>query len=377
MLRVVTPKEGHIEYLLGKRWYYLVPFDIPSWYPEVTDSTGVYRIYDPALGWTLGKLGQDPPLYYSNRQGYRCSKTQFLAAQQSRETSEIDSVDVIAIGDSFTHGDEVLFEEAWPYQLQLTTGWTVLNLGVGGYGIDQATLHYEQTVVKSKVVLLGLVAGDMERSRRLIYNFTRGGLKTKPLFSFNGKQTRIINQPAIFGGDLRREFMKGEESSFFGQDLTYTSPLYLKREIFDGSYLYRVLKSFVVWRQERKTPIYRTDDERLAYCLKIIGHLRDSAEERGARLVVVLLGNNNTFADRWQRDIENPWELMETKLTERSIPYVNTADKLYPYFANNPDTVINSFGVHYTPFANEKVASILQHTEILRHIMTRSSNNAE
>lgn len=44
---------------------------------------------------------------------------------------------ILAVGDSFTFGDEVDALEAWPAQLQALLGRRVLNGGVTGYGLDQ------------------------------------------------------------------------------------------------------------------------------------------------------------------------------------------------------------------------------------------------
>ncbi|MBV8191138.1 MAG: hypothetical protein JO339_28125 [Alphaproteobacteria bacterium] len=54
---------------------------------------------------------------------------------------------ILAVGDSFTYGDEVLDEEAWPAQLQRLTGRRVLNGGVTGYGFDQIVLRAEQLAI--------------------------------------------------------------------------------------------------------------------------------------------------------------------------------------------------------------------------------------
>ena len=43
----------------------------------------------------------------------------------------------MAVGDSFTFGDEVNDGQTWPAQLQQLTGRRVINGGVSGYGFDQ------------------------------------------------------------------------------------------------------------------------------------------------------------------------------------------------------------------------------------------------
>ena len=105
--------------------------------------------------------------------------------------------------------------------------------------------------------------------------------------------------------------------------------------------------------------------------MKILEYRDAVARERGAHLVVVLLGNNNTFGDRLLHDIPQPWTLLESRLRERKIAFVNTADSLSAYYRNDPDTVINAFGVHYTPFAHDKVARLVVESGVLERELER------
>ena len=51
---------------------------------------------------------------------------------------------ILAVGDSFTFGDEVKDDETWPAHLQQLLGRRVLNAGVSGYGFDQIVLRAEK-----------------------------------------------------------------------------------------------------------------------------------------------------------------------------------------------------------------------------------------
>jgi hypothetical protein len=50
----------------------------------------------------------------------------------------------LAVGDSFTFGDQVDDDKAWPAILQQLTGNRVINGGVPGFGLDQAVLWAER-----------------------------------------------------------------------------------------------------------------------------------------------------------------------------------------------------------------------------------------
>ena len=178
---------------------------------------------------------------------------------------------------------------------------------------------------------------------------------------------RTSSEPG--GEALERELGLREESPFLSQDLTYHSRLYRRDQMADVFALYRTAKSMWVWQHVRRPPIYRTDDSRLGYCLRILEHLRELTEQRGAHLVVLLLGNNNTFGDRIHRGIDRPWRLLEKKLAERSIVFLNTADRMSDLYSRDPDSIINSFGVHYTPLANEVVANQLMESGFLHVVL--------
>ena len=78
---------------------------------------------------------------------------------------------IVAVGDSYTYGDEVRDEESWPAQSQRLPGRRVLNGGVTGYGFDQIVLRAEQLADthKPSIMIVSFIAEDIERTemRRL------------------------------------------------------------------------------------------------------------------------------------------------------------------------------------------------------------------
>lgn len=77
----------------------------------------------------------------------------------------------LAVGDSYTYGEDVGDQEAWPAQLQDLTGKRVLNAGVSGYGLDQIVLRAERITEthRPSVMIVGFIADDIYRTemRRL------------------------------------------------------------------------------------------------------------------------------------------------------------------------------------------------------------------
>jgi hypothetical protein len=73
---------------------------------------------------------------------------------------------ILAVGDSFTFGEEVKDDETWPAHLQQLLGRRVLNAGVSGYGLDQIVLRTERIVPErhpSRIVV-GFIADDVVRT---------------------------------------------------------------------------------------------------------------------------------------------------------------------------------------------------------------------
>jgi len=82
-------------------------------------------------------------LYFSSTEGLRSPRTNIsFAARRPRHR-------VALVGDSFTFGMEVPYEDTWGAQLEraLAGDVQVLNFGVDGYGVDQAYLRYRKMCV--------------------------------------------------------------------------------------------------------------------------------------------------------------------------------------------------------------------------------------
>ena len=124
-------------------------------------------VYDPYLGW-------DQP-YNSITRGSRTVGAAIYDLQPAE-----DVLRVVAIGDSFVFGSYVDSDETYPAQLEtLLDDGEVLNMGVVGYGIDQAVLKYQAygEQYDPDVVLLGTFPHNYIRTALPFYGFA------KPLFA--------------------------------------------------------------------------------------------------------------------------------------------------------------------------------------------------
>jgi len=195
---------------------------------------GSYLIYDKELGWTVGsnrrskdynreyvrqilslrqsrfpqrvadyeeelgrvKLDSEEDIYLSSVEGIRSPRVGMsFAATPARHR-------VAIVGDSFTFGLEVRYEETWGHQLELALGqgYQVLNFGVDGYGVDQAYLRYERDVLswKPDIVILGLINDDLRRTMGVYGFLTFPGAEIpfpKPRFILKGQKLSLLNLP--------------------------------------------------------------------------------------------------------------------------------------------------------------------------------------
>lgn len=119
--------------------------------------------YDAELGWTPAEGDYSENLWKTRvtilEDGIR--------SNGSNEVLELDNNrPILAIGDSFTFGDQVSNNETWPAQLEKMSGRRVINGGVFGYGIDQAYLRMRMLAAKYKpsMIIFSFIPNDIGRT---------------------------------------------------------------------------------------------------------------------------------------------------------------------------------------------------------------------
>src|SRR5215208_472024 len=131
-----------------------------------------WSYYDPEIGWD------------SYRNGKRVGPASLTSCGS-------------AFGDSFTHGDEVKDDEAWPFRLSQLLGCEIENFGVGGYGQDQAYLKYMKYRPKGQLVVLAITQEMLRRDFAASWRFYAGLPNTlpKPMFHIDGGELVLVNAP--------------------------------------------------------------------------------------------------------------------------------------------------------------------------------------
>ena len=120
--------------------------------------------FDRELGWVPMK-GQHPDNVWNTEvsileDGIRSNEKNGLA-NESAETGQV----VLAVGDSFTFGDQVSNEKTWPAILARMSAARVINGGVFGYGIDQSYLRMLDLAAKYRpdAIIFSFIPDDIKR----------------------------------------------------------------------------------------------------------------------------------------------------------------------------------------------------------------------
>lgn len=152
-----------------------------------------------------GRYVHDERLGYVPRAGYAAPGVT-IDSDGMRRTGEQtvpktpEGAPILAVGDSFTFGDEVTDGQTWPAQLQLLTGRRVLNAGVSGYGFDQIVLRAEQLAprLKPSAIVISFIADDIRRTE-----MRRLWSADKPYFIIEGDQLALRGVPVPPRSDPR------------------------------------------------------------------------------------------------------------------------------------------------------------------------------
>lgn len=200
---------------------------------NMTFMDGRVRPFQPPVEWTrrhasmlaTGKdacFRYDPDLGWSTNPATRCHKGQYaydaagMRAMSEHRTLAPKAPGVLRIGlfgDSFTHGDDVGFGATFGQVLHREleaqgVAAEVLNLGVSGYGIDQALLRYRKHGKPHGLdaVVLGFQSENILRNHNMIrvLYFWRTQLPfTKPRFVLGASgELQVMNQPAVSPDEL-------------------------------------------------------------------------------------------------------------------------------------------------------------------------------
>jgi hypothetical protein len=158
--------------------------------------------YHEVLGWTPRPGSESANgMYRYNSQGIRS----VVPAYADRPAEGV--LRIAFFGDSFIHGDDVPFEHSFGAVLEQRLNEAgipaeILNFGVGGYGIDQAMLRFNQhgAAFAPHLVVFGFQPENLKRNLNLLRPLydPRSGLPfAKPRFILTDQGISLINVPVL------------------------------------------------------------------------------------------------------------------------------------------------------------------------------------
>ena len=141
--------------------------------------------FDEELGWVRRPDTQGVEVGKNGKVEYH------IDSIGSRVNNKKGVASIVTFGDSYTFCRQVEDSQTWQSYLGNELNEPVLNFGVGNYGVDQALLYYQRSVLpEAKIVILGFVPETICRVQSYWKHYLEFGntFAFKPKFSLeNGK----------------------------------------------------------------------------------------------------------------------------------------------------------------------------------------------
>jgi len=315
-----------------------------------------YLTHSPTLGWTIKPNGHSS-LYRANAQGIRGDGDYRLASPEG-------VLRLAAFGDSFTHGDEVKNQDTWQEALmRVHQRLEVMNFGVGGYGLDQAFLRYQEEGVKYRphIVLIGFMSGNIFRSVNVFRPFYAQGTDlplAKPRFVLQDGKLILIENPMK---DLERYRDLLAQSKQILPRLG-THDYYFQRKYKRGGLDFlSSVRLFKLVRYELLDQIhgatrrgfYNPNSEPFKVTAAIFDQFVDSVAREGS-LPVILFFPHGWDIVRYRRDGRRRYAPMLEHFRAKGYRYIDLLDWLDAHARDVPVDRISPD--HYSPLGNRLVA---------------------
>ena len=310
--------------------------------------------FDAELGWT------NVPGWTSD--GSTCTNS--LGARGQREYSplpEQGTTRLVCYGSSFVYGSEVGDEDCWPRQVErMDPHFEALNMGVGGYGSDQALLRFRRKgLLGAQIAVMGLNLEDICRNvnrYRAIYVPLEAGAYPKPRFLCGPSgELELLPQPystrtemleAVLEERIVDELAPHEYWSEAGPWLPCSTTL---RVLAARAADERRRLSYQLWLQPESEP-YRVT-------LAILEAFDREARAAGAQRCLLLVFGLRKDMLSYQALKQKYWRPALEELARRGLETLDMNDSLLEF---EPEQVFRQ--THYSEAGNATVAeALLEH----------------
>lgn len=314
--------------------------------------------FDVELGWC--------PLPASGEGQYRYDWAGCRIGSRELPRAKTDGVRrIVAVGCSFTHGDEVGAAESWAALVDRDEGFEVANLGFGAYGLDQAYLRLQRDglPLEPDEVWMGFLPFAAPRVTTLYRPAQRhwalfAGFK--PRFLLDEGRLRLIPNPARTLADVprliddQRAFLDAVEHDLWVQRAPWA---YLPRGSHWSHYSAASRLVLTLFERGQRDPAgwLQEPSEVRSILRTLVGLARSAAEERGARFRFLVLPS--------ERDVESAasgatyWSPLLDELRADGVEVVDVTKVLQT--ARSGKQPLWLPGGHYTVEGNRLVAEAL------------------
>lgn len=291
----------------------------------------IHTDYDPLIGWI------NKSAFYKTDM-YGPGKNLTILADRSRLTatsSAKSQFKAICSGDSFVLGFGVADLSTWCSQLGQIKGWQTLNLGQGGYGLDQSYLWYSKKLegVPHQLHIFGVN----------LYGISRTFSST---FLGYGKPYLVL-----------------ENDQLINKNFPVPLPKVWDRFVANNGLSFRNLHLLNVFNQQQDFVAATTETEtKNLILIKIIDEVTKLTILRGAQSVVVLIPTEPDYQQRYEFDMTAS---IFKKLAETSkFQFINLGDVMFALslesyealFIQPGATTFSGTQGHYNELGNQFIA---------------------
>jgi len=267
----------------------------------------------------------------------------------------------VAVGESYTFGEEVRDEQAWTARLEARApDLEVWNYGCGGYGTDQALLRLARDV-RGPVdgVLVGLLSENIGRNvnryRPLWYPAAQPAAKPRYVLGAGGLElvpqpyaTRAAFVAAVRDGSVLAQLAEHEHWDD-GMPPRFLAWSGLARLV-SGRLAYRARTPARLWAEVEGAPFRTT--------VALLEAFRGVARGLGTERVVVVLFPTRADLRAALAGEARPWAALLARLEQLGLAYVDCSDALLAE-ARSAGVDALYLESHFSPLGNELVARAL------------------
>jgi hypothetical protein len=189
------------------------------------DAERSHTRYDPEIGWVNTPRVRLPDFYGLGRT-LTTNARGFRGTRDVADGSPEGKLRIVCSGDSYTLGFGVGDDDTWCHLLEtLDPGRETVNMGQGGYGIDQAWLWYRRDArtLKHQVHIFAFIFDDF---RRMLHDEFDG--YGKPLLRLERGSLRVENVPVPRRGYLAPWLTQNVHLARAFRSVTFLDELYAR-----------------------------------------------------------------------------------------------------------------------------------------------------